>query len=300
MLAIDHTTTKSEWDDVVEKIMSDPEATPYRENVEAFVFGIKKLEAAQTSLQVTYEKVHNSLENILENSLAAVIPIHEMDCNVMSSTEMELLELFRYNHGLRKSLLQSLNSHNQQWETKYRNYVSRIVMSGHVDCPSSAVNLTTKDKCSILPSATDCEQNHGISLQNEDCPDSELDALDWDEMIQLNPSSQEKIEAFLEGCDQWNTACNTLSCSFDELRQTIEAHHSNILHIVESAYSRINNDMMEVQDKVQCCIISNNRRRLQIEQSLEEIVQRQNNIFSRLMARVVGSVPNPWKRSATD
>jgi hypothetical protein len=210
MLAIDPTTTKSEWDDVVEKIMNDPEATPYRENVEAFVFGIKKLEAAQTSLQVTYEKVHNSLENILENSLAAVVPIHEMDCNVMSSTEMELLELFRYNHGLRKSLLQSLNSHNQQWETKYRNYVSRIVMSGHIDCPSSAVNLTTKDKCSILPSATDCQQNHAISLQNEDYPDSELDALDWDVMIQLNPSSQENIEAFLEGCDQWNTACNTL------------------------------------------------------------------------------------------
>lgn len=293
IIAVEHDTTDTEWDDVCKKIMNDPDATSYRENLEAFLFGIQKMENARASLQATYETVYGSLQRILESSLAAAVPIHEMDCTIMSNTETELLQFFRYNHQLRKSMLQSLTSHNQSWEGKYRNYVSRIVST---QSQSSVVETLTEDKNSSLQSI-----NMGTgTIQNEGCSDAEVHTLDWDEMIQLYPSCQDNVEAFLDGCDRWNTACNTLSCSFDEIRQNIEAHHATILQIVESAYCRINDDMVEMHEKIQDSMISNTRRRSHIEQSLEEIVQRQHSIFSRLMARVVGNVPNSWKRTTTD
>jgi hypothetical protein len=275
--------------------MNDPDATPYRGNLETVLIGIQKMETARASLQATYETVYGSLQTILESSLAAAVPIHEMDCTIMSNAETELLQLFRYNHQLRKSMLQSLTSHNQTWEGKYRNYVSRIVSTQS----QSSVETPTDDKNSSFQKSINMGK-HNNTEQNEGCSDADVHALDWDEMIQLNPSSQDNVEAFLDGCDRWNTACNTLSCSFDEIRQNIEAHHTTILQIVESAYRRINDDMVEMQEKLQDSIISNTHRRSHIEQSLEEIVQRQHSIFSRLMARVVGNVPNPWKRTTTD
>jgi hypothetical protein len=293
-VAAEHGTTDTEWDDVCKKMMNnrDCDATPHRENLEAFLFGIQKMENARAALQATYETVYGSLQSILESSLAAAVPIHEMDCTIMSNTEMELLELFRCNHQLRKSMLQSLTIHNQAWEGKYRNYVSRIVSA-----PSqSPVTETPNDgKKSILQSI--CMDKQDIKVKNEECSDAEQHALDWDELIQLNPSSKQNVEAFLDGFDRWNTACNTLSCSFDEIRQNIEARHTTILQIVESAYSRINDDTVEMQETLQNSIISNNCRRSHIEQSLEDIVQHQQSIFSRLMARVVGNFPNPKKRT---
>ena len=293
---VENEKTCTEWDDICQKMMGDPDATPYRENLETFLFGMKKLVSAQASLQGTYETVHDSLQKILDSSLAAAVPIHELDCNVMSHAEMELLELFRYNHQLRKNLLESLNSHNQSWEVKYRNYISRIAECAGSQ-PSVVETPIDDQNGTILDTNT---SKNDSDVQNVSCIEGERYALDWNEMIQLNPPSQEKIEAYLEGSERWNTACNTLSCSFDEIRQTMENHHTNILRIVESAYSRINDDMMEMQGNVQDHIVSNNQRRLQIEQSLEEIVQRQNSIFSRLMARVAGNVSCPWKRNTTE
>lgn len=296
----DQDTLHAEWDDVCTKMMNDPEPTPYRENLEKFLFGIKKLETARASLQTTYETVHTSLQKILENALAAAVPIHELDSCIMSQSEMELLELFRYNHQLRKSMLQSLNIHNQSWETKYRNYISRILESVDGQC---TVIGTPQGNTNVAQGTTNHNhQESGSNVKKEDCTDIQQFPLDWDEMIQLNPSSHVRIEAFLEGCDRWNAACNTLSCSFDELRQTIETHHTLILQIVESAYSRINDDLLDVQEKIQGYITTNNRRRTHIEQSLEELVQRQQSIFSRLMARVVGNTGTslPWKRNATE
>ena len=294
-IAAEYSTTDADWGDVCKKIKNDPVDTPYRENLETFLFGIQKMETSRATLQATYETVCVTLQSILESTLAAAIPIHELDCTIMSHTETELLQLFRYNHQHRKSILQSLNSHNQIWEGKYRNYVSRIVST---QSQSSVVETPVDVKNSVLPSI-DVGQ-HDSTVKNEGCIDAEPQASDWEEMIQLNPSSQENVEAFLDGCDRWNTACNTLSCSFDEIRQTIEAHHTTILQIVESAYSRINDDMAEMQENIQDYIISNNRRRSHIEQSLEEIVQRQQSIFSRLLARVGVNIPIPWKHNTTD
>ena len=167
-VAVDNDTLHSEWDDVCAKMMSDPEATIYRNNLETFLFGFKKIEAAQTSLQTTYESVHDSLEKILDSSFASVIPIHELDSNIMSHAEMELSELFRNNHQLRKSILQSLNAHNQSWETKFKNYVSRIVS---VEGQSSVIETTTDDKNSTLSTTNNSEQDS--EAKNEGCIDDE-------------------------------------------------------------------------------------------------------------------------------
>jgi hypothetical protein len=276
-----------EWKETCEFIMNNPGSASYRDNLEAFLRGTEDRQVVQASLERTFYDAQSSLNNIIEGALACAVPVHEKICDKMSITENELLSLFQHNQELRSSLLQSLNSCNSLWQSKYEDFSSRVTQ-----CNSNSVlreetidvNVNVKSDC--------MDSSRIVSVGVVRCRDKEDEGLpkepDWEGMMELIPSSRDKIEAFVNGCNSWNTACEQFRHSFDEIRQMIETSHTSMLQIVESAYVRINEDLDDVQIDIQDHIISNSHRRGQIEQSLQQVVQQQQSIFSRLMARVGG------------
>jgi aspartate/glutamate racemase len=295
----DNESFQVQWEEVCEKITSDPESTIYRKNLEAFLIGISQLEAAQASLQGTYEEIQKSLGSSLERSLAIIVPVHEITSSVISNKENEMQALFHQNHQTRKEVLRFLNNYNKAWQAKYNNFMIRIVPNEIIESSSTEGIVGDSD------AEVDKAHRNGndiVVLDKVNCDDAVCEDPNWDELIIMNPSAREKIEPFLIGCDRWIVACNELNSSFDEIRKNLDVSHANILNIIESAYSRITDELDKERRDLHNFIMSNFYRRNEIEQSLQEVVQHQNKVLSQLMARVGGnistaSIPNVAEKS---
>lgn len=281
-----------EWKRVCEHLLNEPEDSKHRQNLEIVLIGMQRREVAQAALEKAYTVASTSLDIILKNILACAIPIHEKVYDKMLLAEQDLLHHFGSNHTVRQAVLQTLESYNEQWQRKYEGYMSRILPGGD-DKTSPPDSIQGK---LALSSSNDPKANAAKDMSkdhpDEEDAEEEEDAVpepDWEELLEFDPSSRDKIEAFLSGRDRWQAACQHFSNALDEIHEQLKLRHTNILQAIEEAYSRICGDLDEQQADIQTKIVSNFQRREQLEKALEEAVKQQQSIFARLMARVSGA-----------
>jgi hypothetical protein len=266
-----------DWNNTCDAIMKNPESCPHQKHLEVFLSRMEELQAVQASLEQIFQEVHASLSSILEKSLACAVPVHEIICSKMTDVESDLLSLFQRNHGLRRDLLQSLEDFNDTWQKKYTNFTSRVILESNAEALSKESLCSSVEELKTISTSVENKGQEGFRAQP-----------DWESIVELNPSSRSSIETFLDGVSDWNAACDEFGSCFDEIRQTIEISHAKMLKILSSASVQISDELASVQIDIQEHIISNTRRREQIEQALQQVVQQQQTIFSRLMARVGG------------
>jgi hypothetical protein len=291
---------RAEWKKTCDAILKNPENCPHRERLVVFSSGMEERRAAQASIEQIFQEVHATLNCILEESLACAVPVHENICSKMTDLETDLLSLFQRNHERRRGLLQSLEDFNDTWRMKYNDFTSRVTLESNrcIEGDTEAVSGANAPGELLRSSAQ--ESNTPISISKNDGQDGLLTEPDWEDMVEFNPSSCSNIESFLTGSSTWNAACEEFLGCFDDIRQTIEISHSNMLKILEAAYVRLSDGLDGVQMDIQEHIVSNTHRREQIEQALQQVVQQQQSIFSRLMARVGGKAVNSDKEPAAE
>jgi hypothetical protein len=293
---------QDEWKKTCDVIMKNPESCPHRKHLQVFSSGMEERQVVQASLEQVFQEVHESLNCILEESLACAVPVHEKICSKVSDLESDILALFQRNHDRRRDLLQSLDDYNEMWRAKYSDFTSRVRLESNLDVEHELLKIVDDPVDDPGEFMRSCAQKAKPSSSNaEEKGDDGIHAeFDWESMIELNPCSRSNIETFLDGRSNWNAGCEGFLSCFDEMRETIEVGHTNMLEILESAYSRLSDDLDGVQIDIQEHIISNTHRRDQIEQTLQQVVHQQQTMFSRLMARVGGRVYKNDKEPATE
>lgn len=290
----------AEWKKTCDSFVKNPESCPHRKNLLVFTGGMEERQAAQAAVEQVFQEVHASLNCILEKCLACAVPVHENICSKMSDLESDLLTLFQRTDESRRRLIQSLEDANDIWQKKYTDFTSRVFTESNHGIEPDAEALDSVNAPGKFSSSKTPEANSSSTVAEKIDQDDLRGEPDWQSMVELNPSSHSNIETYLDGVRKWHGVCDDFIGCYDEIRQAIEISHSNILEILESAYSRLSDKLDGVQIDIQEHIVSNTHRREQIEQALQQVVQQQQSIFSRLMARVGGKAVKDNKGPATE
>jgi translation initiation factor 2 alpha subunit (eIF-2alpha) len=76
--------------------------------------------------------------------------------------------------------------------------------------------------------------------------------------------------------------------ALDHVYEKLTKHNQNVLRQVEEAYGRMYDFMENQQVEIQELVLSNFEHRRELDAALAEAAKKQQNMFSRLMARVSG------------
>ena len=287
------------WKIIAEMILTEPVDAPHRQRLEVLLQGMQRSEAAQEALEKAYVVFQAALDASLEKVLMVAVPVHSHFYNKIVLAERDLLHHFVSNHTTRQAIFQTLQDHNDQWQRKYEGFFSRI-LPGQDESNAVLGNyiqdkLATDDSSKYLKVDTVTVANANKDLAHgggggeiEGEEDDAIPDPDWDALLELDPSSRDKVQLFLEGRDRWQTACQRFSTALDEIHEQLKQSHANMLQTIAQAYIRICDDLDKQESDIKTHIVSNFQRRHELEMVLEEAAKQQQNIFTQLMARVGG------------
>lgn len=285
-----------EWKNIAELLLSEPEESTSRQRLEVFLEFAQHREVAQQKLEAAYAVFQAALDASLERVLAVAVPVHAHLYDKLIQAERDLLHHFASNHAARQAILQTLHDHNDQWQRQYEGFLSRILPIGQ-DESQVLLDGAIHDKHSPNGSnskGVEADTGADANLNNDQAvvgggnDEDVIPEPDWEALLELDPSSRDKVHLFLQGRDRWQAACQQFSNALDEIQEQLKESHSNTLQTIAQAYNRICEDLDKQEADIKAHIVSNFQRRRELEKALEEAAKQNQNIFARLMARVGG------------
>lgn len=185
---------------------------------------------------------------------------------------------FTESHAIRKKILKKIDEFNKYWENRHADFLNRLqgeVGTTELDCTRNNT-----------PSCEVDGQGHDATNEQENGAD-----VDWEEIVELDPSSKPLIDQFLASRRIWNDAEAKFLSSAQEIQEKTKEHHASILRVVEYAYVQIFEDISSLQEEIQHCMIENFHKRAGLEASLQEAAEKQKSMFARLIESVTGRFP---------
>jgi Trp operon repressor len=255
-----------EWNAVCELVLKEPEDSVHRKNLEVLLDGIKRKQALVKSLEEAFLSGSKSLDEIKERIPTCIARVYEKVVDKMSNAD----------HEVRQALVLSLEKQNCKWQHLFEGFMARVMNKGDISI-------------AFLSSSG---QPDGEVLEADSAPagkpdDEGLDP-DWDSMVQFDPSSGDKIQSFLDSRDRLQEILQAFGDALDHIYEKLTEHNQNVLRQVEEAYGRMYDFMENQQVEIQELVLSNFEHRRELDAALAEAAKKQQNMFSRLMARVSG------------
>jgi hypothetical protein len=266
-----------EWNTVCELLLKEPEDSVYRKNLEVLLDGIERKLSHEKSLGEAFDSVSSSLGEIKKRIPTCIAPVYEKIVDKISNAEKELLYHFENNHEVRQALVFSLEKQNGKWQRLFEGFMARVMNKG--DISNALLSSSGHDDEVLEADSADASAEKA---------DDEEQEPDWDSMVQFDPSSRDKIQSFLDSRDRWHEMLQIFSDTLDHVDEKLTEHIQNGLRQVEEAYGRMYDFTENQKVEIQELMVSNFEHRRELDAALAEAAKKQQNMFSRLMARVSG------------
>ena len=276
------------WDSVVQEIRQTSDGADLhqsKEHLESFLSGVERRQAALQRMQNVFEVVVQ--QGLLQEHLGSphvfgkAAAIFDQLSDRMEADSANIQFLFQQNYQRRKIMSRKLDDCHSQWQAHYEQLVHRAA-------------APDDDRATALPPHNDTsgaltDDDTTASTSGVNDPDS------WSELMADAAASPTRttttnnlLQAFLQGCDRWQAAQTRFETQMDEIHaQLQQLLEQNVAQEIVEAVHVINDPT--TQEEIRNRLGENFKRRAYLEDAIEEAAQKQQGMFAKLMARVVGS-----------
>jgi hypothetical protein len=108
---------------------------------------------------------------------------------------------------------------------------------------------------------------------------------DWDELTVYEPS-RDNVRIFLTARDKLQASEDHLSGALDEIHVALKAEVQAILQVAADLHDHHESICMDLEEDVQFNVVSNHKRRGELQKSLEDSAKQAQGVFAQLLARV--------------
>lgn len=267
-------------------------ASQYRQRLQHFLKHANLRDSAQNQLERAYEIFQKSLDDHLQTVLKIAVPVHANLFETVVKMEAEIIETFAQNHEARTALVHWLRNVNEKWEQQYQRFLDRIIAT-HSD-PSRSNNMESHE---VQNKQNDSQGKENATFENVDTSKEEDEEPDWEAIVEVDPTSSERVEKFLQSRQMWQAQCQKFSTSLDEIHDELQNSHSRMLTVIAESIGILSDEMDESYDQIRELMMSNFQQREVLDQQLDLVLRQQQNLFAWLRARIGG---NPSTISSLD
>lgn len=277
----------AEWKEAVEEIQNDPSSESYS-NLHSFWEAQAKRQEATQTLSSLLESTVEDLKSSVDKQVSKMSRTNDKD-NVVAK---EIEGIARGNTNRRDRLLAVLQRKKEAFDMTHDHLLAAVMNEDSLD----RVNQGGDDENSIMTVTANNDAIAGEDLNYSPC--GSIENADWQELLNFEPS-REKIEAFLQARAGLDGVDERFQQTLQAVKQSLSHYMEQVEIITAHIYEVFSASLDDQEEEIHQLIVSNQQRRVAMEQQVQLHSVESQSYFSRLLTSVKSCASGIVKSAST-
>eukprot|EP00980_Cylindrotheca_fusiformis_P003215 scaffold732_cov114-Cylindrotheca_fusiformis.AAC.3 len=264
-------------------------------NLESYLQAKSSRQAATENFSSRLDQCLHGLNEAIHDILNdSVVPIHNQTLERVEGCDADIVANLKANHARREALTKCMDDANEKWAKQYQRIRTKIGrMNGSmVRLPLMMRILFASTAHFLFPLVVqEVQEEEENSDKREQPPNGDTvnedqgDDPDWDELGN-SECNLDKIRSFLQARSQFQSSEEALSQNLDEIHEGLKVEVEAIIQVAVDIHDQHHSNCMSMEDDIQYHLMENCKRRVSLQQKVEESAKQAQGVFANLLSRL--------------